>query len=246
MLARRARRRVARGRGRRPARAAGDGALALLAGRDGGRRVGGGDRAWARRARGARSAARVEPRSRRAAARGARGGPGRPARLPRRHRDGRRRRRPAASVSRRLARCPTRVACDVRNPLLGPRGAARRSGGRRAPTQPPGRRARAAARRAGRASAPFADLPGRRRRRWARRGSRRARRRARLGRRARARRARRSTSVLARRRRSWSPARARSTQTTLEGQGAGAVARQGCGDSGVRCVRLRRTVSDRG
>ena len=110
------------------------------AGRNGGRRVRGGGRARPARDRRARPASRDDARPRRAAAR--------------RRRRAAARRCSSASAARRpstagracggssaiaLAGVPVRVACDVRNPLLGDAAPRAFSGRRRAPARRPSR-----------------------------------------------------------------------------------------------------------
>ena len=128
---------------------------------------------------------------------------------------------------------PVTVACDVRSPLLGPRGAARAYGPQKGADASRRRGARGAA---GRARRPGALRPpaGRRRSRRARRRPGGARRRARPGRRARPRAG--SASRAARGRRPRRDGRGDGRRDDLRGQGAGGGARPLRARRGVRCV----------
>ena len=188
----------------------------------------------AARAERARPARRVERRARRAA-------------RSRCSRPGRRRcssasaaRRPSTAARACVASCrrwpervPLRVACDVRNPLLGERGAARVFGPQKGAGPEAVEELERAARRDGRARA-VPRPAGRGRRRRARRGARGARRRARRGRRARARpdRLRRARA----RRRVRRHRRGHGRRDDARGQGARRGASRRCARLGVRCV----------
>ena len=137
---------------------------------------------------------------------------------------------------------PIRVACDVRNPLLGERGAARVFGPQKGADAAAVERARSAAGRDRRSCAPFRDLPGAGAGGGLGAALRGARRRAARRRRARARpdRLRRARCAA---RRVVVTGEGTVDATTLEGKAPGAVRRR-CERLGVRCELFGGVVRD--